>query len=72
MNKSSKVFTVVLVGAVVIAISSWQLIPEHQSYTKESSLHENHSDPVFVNYPKTISVLPQKPAHKRTTRTQIQ
>lgn len=60
MNKSSKVFTVVLVGAVVIAISSWQPIPDHQSYTKESSLIENDSDPVFVNYPKTISVLPRK------------
>lgn len=60
MSKSSKVFTIGLLSAVVIAIMSWQPIPEHQSYTKESSLLEKHIDPVFVNYPKTISVLPHK------------
>lgn len=43
MSKSSKVFTIGLLSAVVIAIMSWQPIPEHQSYTKESSLLEKHT-----------------------------
>lgn len=60
MNKSSKVFTMGLVGAVVIVITSWQPLFEHQSYTKESSLHEIHSEPVFVNDQRTITALPQK------------
>lgn len=59
MNRSSKVFTMGLVGAVVIAITSWQPIFEHQSCTKESSLHEMHSKAVFVSDQRTITALPQ-------------
>jgi len=61
MNKSNKLFTIGLAGAVVIAITSWQPIPNHQSYTKESSLHEIHSEAVFLKNQRTITALPQKP-----------
>jgi len=60
MNRSSKVYTMGLVGAVVIAITSWQPIFEHQSCTKESNLHVRHSEAVFLNDQKTIRTLPQK------------
>lgn len=60
MNKSSKVFVMGLVGVVVIAISYWKPIPEYQSYTKESSLHKNHSESMFVNEQRTITTLLQK------------
>lgn len=60
MKNSSKVFTMALVGTVVIAITSWQLIPEHQSYIKESCLLKIHSEPVIVNDQITITALQQK------------
>ena len=60
MNKSSKFFAMGLVGLVVIMISYWQQIPEYQSYTKESSLHKNHSESVFVNEQRKITTLLQK------------
>ena len=60
MNRSRKVFTMGLVAAVIIAITSWQPIYEHQSCTKESSLRVSHSEAVFINDQKTIRTLPQK------------
>jgi len=60
MNKSSKLFTIGLVGAVIMVMTSWQPISEHQSYTKESSLHEIYSENVFVNDQRTITALPPK------------
>lgn len=60
MNKSSILFTMGLVGIVVMFITSGQRIPEQQSYTKESSLHEIHSAPVFETDPKPFTKLLQK------------
>lgn len=65
MNKSSRVFTMVLVGAVIMVMTSWQPIPDHQSYTKESytkvsSLHDIYSEPVFVKDQRTITLLPPR------------
>ena len=65
MNRSSRVFTMVLVSAVIMVMTSWQPIPDHQSYTKESytkesSLHDIYSEPVFVKDQRTITVLPPR------------
>lgn len=63
MNKSSILFTMGLVGIVVMFITSGQRIPEQQFYTKGSSLHEIHSAPVFETEPKPFT----KPLQKQVS-----
>ena len=60
MNKSSKLFTLGLVSAIVMVMTSCQSIYEHQNHTKESSLRGIHSEHAFVNDQRTITALPQK------------
>lgn len=53
-----------------MAITSWQLIPKQQCYTKESSLNGIHSEPVFANDQKSITALPQKTdSYRRSIRS---
>lgn len=63
MNKSSIFFTMGLVGIVVMFITSGQLIPEQQFYTKGSNLREIHSAPVFETDPKSFT----KPLQKQVS-----
>lgn len=63
MNKSSIFFTMGLVGIIVMFITSGQLIPEQQFYTKGLSLREIHSAPVFETHPKPFT----KPLQKQVS-----